>query len=253
MNRYFLGLVIAALASTVSAFGGTIIVNNDEWTLSNSGFASEGSANGTTFAQNAAQFLTGSASGAKIWIDSDNFGLTGSNLQTALGAYALTDTGSFSTFTLATLQGYQAVFLGGDVLTAAEESALISYVNGGGSVYVAAGTGSISGGAASEAAQWNAFLNSFGLNLASSFNGVSGNLPTGSTSPVLNGVSELYYNNGNSVSATGANAQIITQSGGQGLIGIYSPSTSSIPEPPTAFLAFAVLSAFGLSGAKRRS
>jgi hypothetical protein len=143
MNRYFAGLTIAALTSTVSVFAGTIIVNNDEWTLSNSGFASEGSANGTAFAQNAAQYLTGSASGAKVWIDSDNFGLNGSNLQTALSGYALTDTGTFSAFTLATLQGYQAVFLGGDALTAGEESALISYVNGGGSVYIAAGTGSI--------------------------------------------------------------------------------------------------------------
>jgi len=252
MNRYFAGLTIAALTSTVSVFAGTIIVNNDEWTLSNSGFASEGSANGTAFAQNAAQYLTGSASGAKVWIDSDNFGLNGSNLQTALSGYALTDTGTFSAFTLATLQGYQAVFLGGDALTAGEESALISYVNGGGSVYIAAGTGSI-GSSATEAAQWNAFLNSFGLTLATSYNGVSGNIPTASTSPILNGVSQLYYNNGNSVSVTGANAQIITQTSGQGLIGIYSPSTSSIPEPTTAFLALAVLGAFGLARAKGRS
>lgn len=241
MVRYLSALLLWPLVSITSSFAGTIIVDNDEWTLSNSGFSSEGAANGAAYAQNAAQFLTGSASGAKIWIDSDNFGLAGSNLKTALGAYTLTDTGSFSSFTLASLQGYKAVFLAGDDLTAVEESALISYVNGGGSIYIAAGTGTISGGAVGEAAQWNALLNSFSLNLASTYNGISGNFPTNSTSAILNGVTQLFYDNGNSVNVTGANAQIITQTGGQGLIGIYSAATTSVPEPVTSVFALGAL------------
>lgn len=246
-------LVICAFASAMNAFCGSIIVDNDEWTLSNAGFANEGAANGTTYAQNAAKFLTGSASGAKIWIDSDNFGLNGSNLQSALSAYTLTD-GGFSAFTLATLQGYQAVFLSGDTLTSAEESALISYVNGGGSVYIAAGTATVAGGAAGEASQWNAFLNSFDLNLATTYNGIGGNIATNSTSAVLSGVSQLYYNNGNTVNSTGANGQIITQTEGQGLIGIYSSSvTSPTPEPATALLIVSGLAGLGLYNIRRRS
>jgi len=255
MSRWASYLVISALVLTTSAFAGSIIVNNDEWSLSNAGFSSAGVANGTNFAQNAAQFLTGGPSGGttKIWIDSGNFGLAGSNLMSSLSAYSLTDTGSFSTFTLANLQGYSAVFLGGDNLTAAEESALVSYISGGGNVYIAAGTGSISGGSAGEAAQWNAVLNSFSLNLASTYNGISGNIATNSASPILNGVTQLYYDNGNSVSVTGANAQIITQTGGQGLIGVYSTSTSSAPEPSTAILIVAAFAGLGVFKARRRS
>lgn len=215
---------VIALVLTTSAFAGTVYVNNDEWPLSNSGFASEGATNGTNLAQDAALFLTGATSGAPIWIDSDNFGLTGSDLQTALSAYALTDTGTFTAFTLSTLENYSAVFLGGDDLTGAEETALIAYVNAGGGVYIAAGTGDITGGAAGEAAQWNTVLNTFSLNLAPVFNLVEGVFPTDSTSPVLNGVSQIFYDNGNSVNTTGPGAQIITSTGDNGLIGIYPRS-----------------------------
>jgi hypothetical protein len=237
-------IIISALALNASAFGGHIIAQNDEWATSNSGFSSEGAANGTNFAQNAALFLTGVSGGVNIWIDSDNFGLNQSSLQTALGAYTVTDSG-FSAFTLANLQNFSAVFLGGDNLTGAELAALTAYVNGGGGVYIAAGTAGITGGAAGEAAQWNTFLNGFQLNLASVYNGFSGNIPTNSSSPVLNGVTQLFYNNGNSVNATGPNAQIISSTQGQGLIGIFS-SASTVPEPSTMLLMAGALTALGL-------
>ncbi len=219
-----LNFLLCALASTVNAWGGgKIIVDNDEWTLSDSGFSSEGSSNGTAYAQNSARFLTGATARAKIWIDSDNFGLTGSSLRSALIAYRLIDNGTFSPFTLADLRQYDAVYLGGNDLTAAEEIALIVYVKAGGGLYVAAGTGNITGGGAGEAAQWNVVLNEFSLNLASSYNGVDGTFATNTLNPpVLRGVTQLFYDNGNSVSATGTNAEVITQTNGQGLIGIYS-------------------------------
>ncbi|MGA2198136.1 MAG: PEP-CTERM sorting domain-containing protein [Bryobacteraceae bacterium] len=251
-------LIVSALVMTASASAGSIIVNNDEWTLSNSGFSSAGATNVTNFAQNAALFLTGGPnSGAtKVWIDSDDFGLTGSDLSTALSAYNLTDSGSFSAFTLSTLEGYQAVFLGGDTLTSAEETALIAYVNAGGGVYVAAGTGNITtggGGAAGEAAQWNAFLNTFDLNLASTYNGFTGTFATDGTSPILNGVAQLFYDNGNTVNTTGSLAQIITDLNGAGLIGAYPGAPSSpVPEPSTVLLVTIAMAGVGLYGGKRR-
>ena len=253
MFRYTFQFLLCALATTASAFAGKIIVDNDEWTLSNSGFASAGYANATAYAQNAAQFLTGGPAGGttKIWIDSSNFGLNGSDLRTALGAYNLTDAG-FSTFTLFNLQSYQAVFLSGDNLTAGEESALVNYVRGGGSVYVAAGTGVISGGAAGEAAQWNAFLNPFSLDLATSYNGINGALAITGASPIFAGVSQLYYIHGNPVRATGLGAQIITSDpSGAGLIGTYSASTA--PEPSTILLAAGALAVLGFRKAKRQA
>jgi len=251
MTRATFRLIVGGLALAGSAFGGSIIVSNDEWSLSDTGFTQAGATNVTNFAQNAALFLTGASSGKSIWIDSSNFSLTEPDLKTALSSYTLTDTGSFSDFTLSTLEGYQAVFLAGNNLTAADITALINYVNAGGGVYVAAGTGAITGGAAGEAAQWNAFLNSFSLNLASSYNPFIGDFPTNSTSPVLNGVTQLYYFNGNSVNTTGPGAQIISLSSGQGLIGTFS-SAPSAPEPTTALLFGIGLAGLGLYRRKHR-
>ena len=53
---------------------------------------------------------------------------------------------------------------------AANNAVLIDYVNAGGNVYLAGGTGA--GGAAAEAAQWNTFLNYFGLGFEPSYNGI---------------------------------------------------------------------------------
>ncbi len=225
-------------------------MNNSEWALANTGFLVEGIANGTAYAQNAAQFLTGGPNGGttKIWIDSDHFGLNGSDLQSALSAYSLTDTG-FQDFTLPTLQNYSAIFLGGDTLTSTEEADLVSYINAGGSVYIMAGTDVIGNQtAAGEAAQWNAVLNPFSLTLASTYDNVDTNVPTPSTSPVLNGVSVLFNDGGNSVSATGPNAQVIAQYKGSGIIGTYS----SAPEPSTAFLILGALAGLPILSRRHR-
>lgn len=231
MRPVCLGLALSGVvaACCTSVYGGSIVVDNDEWTLSSAGFSSEGTANGTRYAQNAASFLTGGS--GSILIYSDNFGLNNSSLQSALttAGYSVTEDPTLSTpFTESSLSAYKAIFLGGDTLPSSDSSVLQTYVNDGGGVYIAAGTGDISGGAAGEAAQWNSFLNSYGLNLASPYNGIIGTIPVLSSSPVLAGVSQLYYNNGNTVSATGPGA-VITYDGSQGLIGTYTTS-SSVPD-----------------------
>ncbi len=234
-------------ACCTSAYGGGIVVNNDEWTLSDYGFGQEGAANGTAFAQNAAAFLTGGS--GSILIYSDNFGLNSASLQNALtsGGYSVTENPSVSTpFTATTLSGYKAIFLGGDALSAAEITDLQTYVNGGGGVYIAAGTASF-GGAATEAAQWNSFLNPYGLNLASQYNGVIGTIPVVSSSPVLAGVTGLYYDNGNDVSASGS-AQVIASSASDGLIGTYSSSPSVPDDTSTLLLAGVSMVLLGFGG-----
>lgn len=230
----------AAAACCASAYGGGIIVDNDEWTLSDTGFNSEGIANGTAYAQQAAAFLTGGS--GNILIYSDNFGLAGGDLHTALttGGYSVTEDPGLSTpFTVASLSAYKAVFLAGNVLPSDYASVLQAYVNGGGGVYIAAGTGDIG----NEGAYWTTFLSPFGLSTADPYNGIAGNIPVVSSSPILAGVTQLFYDNGDTVSATGS-AQVITYDGSAGLIGVY-PASSVPDDTSTLFLAGVSLALMG--------
>ena len=87
---------------------------------------------------------------------------------------------------------YDAIYLAGD---AADNLVLIDYVNAGGNVYLAGGTGD--GGAGPEAARWNLLLNTFGLNFGNSYNDVFGTYAMTSVHPLFVGMSGLYYNKGN--------------------------------------------------------
>jgi hypothetical protein len=244
-RRIGLACAGAALACCTAAYGGgTIVVDNDEWTLSDAGFSSEGAANGTAYAQNAAKFLTGGS--GSILIDSGNFGLAGGDLNTALttGGYTVTEDPS-TPFTLANLSAYKAVFLGGNTLPSDYVSVLSAYVNGGGGLYIAEGTGDIG----SEGAYWTSFLKNFGLSTSDPYNGIVGTVPVVSSSPVLAGVSQLFYDNGDTVSLSpltqiySGTAQVITYDGSDGLIATFS---SSVPDDTsTLFLAGLSLALLG--------
>jgi hypothetical protein len=243
MKRILFAISCALMLGT-SAFAGSIIVNSDEWPLSNTGYSTAGASNAGTFATNAASFLTGGS--GSILIYSNNGGLDQSNLQTSLtgAGYSVTeDTALATTFNLPTLSAYKAIFLGGDALTAGQLTVLSSYLAAGGGIYIAAGTGFTS--AAAEAAQWNVILNPNGLSLASVYNGISGNILVSSASPVLAGVTQLYYNDGNTVSSIGPGGTVITSEpqSGAGLIGISGGATT--PEPSTSALVAAGLFAAG--------
>src|SRR5882672_630001 len=71
----------AALFTPCAAAGGRIVVANDEWTLSNQGFAS--AANPTQFVENVADWFTGGAAGHFL-VRSGDFGLTGTSLASAM-------------------------------------------------------------------------------------------------------------------------------------------------------------------------
>lgn len=229
------------------AIAGRIVVTNDEWQTTNTGFA-ETPAGSRQLALNVAQWFSGSSNSGNFLVYSTNFSLDtaqATSLNTTLtgAGYSWTSYTSIPgfAFDLPTLLGFNGVFLA--LSPPANNSVLIDYVNAGGNVYVAAGTGV--GGPASEAAAWNSFLRSFGLQLdGSGYNGIGaagigGVVPIQNPfgHPVLNGVSSLYQNNGNSISYFGSNpeAKIIESLGNQGLYAVYDGVTAN-PEPGTLAL-----------------
>ena len=231
------------LAACVSAWAqpavaGRIVVANDEWTTTNTGFSNT-PAGSAQFATNVATFFTGGGSGSFLVV-SDNFGLD-LDLATALAAtmtgagHTWVDSEDIAgfTFDMATLQAYDGVFFA--LPPAVDQGVLTTYVNAGGNVFIEGGTGV--GGAAAEAAEWNTFLNAFGLTFGSSYNGISGNIAISSTHQVLSGVTALYQQNGSSISLLGANpnAQIIATSNGQGLYAVYD-DIAPVPEPASMLL-----------------
>ena len=246
-----LGLIACCLCMTVgvgTAWAGKIVVNHDEWTLSNTGFSSAPDA--AVFADNVARFFTGGGVG-NFHAFSGNFGLTGSSLATAMSNAGHTWTvGTGITFDLATLQTYDGIFLAGTT-AGVNTAVLTSYVQAGGNVYLAGGTGN--GGAVGEAAFWNPFLNSFGLGFGSPYNGVGGNLAIGGTHQIFNNVSTLYHNNGNPVLDTNLGdpgGQIVLSNNGKDLYGVYDSTV--VPLPAAAWMGLSLLGGVGVTGKLRR-
>jgi len=108
------------------------------------------------------------------------------------------------------------------------------------------GTGN--GGPDNEAAYSNPFLNVFGLNFASVYSLGNTNANTSAFAAqgpfgasLFTGVSQIYADNGNSISltapVTGWTTQLFTEPGGQGVFGAAAMSqVSMVPEPSTVAL-----------------
>lgn len=224
------GLALAALAAVTQANAvGRIVVNNDEWTLRDAGFVAPNDPD--VFALNVANWFAGGLGNFRSW--TTNSALGGTSLNATLTGAGHTWTHSIGgTFDLPTLMAYDGVFLAryaSDLPSATVAPVLTAYVNAGGNVYIAAGTGI--GGATGEADYWNAFLNNFGLGLVGgAYNGVVGNIAISSPHPIFAGVDHLYQNNGNDVvDLDGADPknQVLVSQGGHGLYAVYDP----VPEP----------------------
>lgn len=204
----------ACLATFQSARAGKIIVHHDEWPLSTTGFQQAPTM--TQFARNVATFFTGGGPG-RFLVRTTNFGLNNSDVSNAMtGAGHQWIVNGSTPFTLANFLTYDAVFLAG---TPVETQVLIDYVNAGGNVYVAGGTGLIN-----EPAVFDPFLNTFGLDYGPNYNGVGGEFSIGTPHPLFVGVQSMYHNNGNTVSdlVPGDSRQsIILTKDGKGLIGVY--------------------------------
>jgi len=244
-----LAVAVCALGMVTAASAGRIIANNDEWTLSNTGFSTAGAGPTTAFVQNVANYMNSNGGACNLLIYSNNFGFTESNFNTALTGAGCTVTTSTGTFNAATLSAFDGVFLGGQQFNY-NDAVLTAYINGGGSAYIAAGTASID-----DANAWDSFLHGFGLDFGPNYNGITGVIPTSGLAPLLTGVSQLYYNNGNTVSLFGANpnAQIVTfapsAAAPVGLIGVYN-NVQAVPEPAT--LALLGLGLAGFAASRRR-
>ncbi|HUL53425.1 MAG TPA: Ig-like domain-containing protein, partial [Opitutaceae bacterium] len=177
-----------------------IIINHDEWTLTEAGFAN--SADAGKFARNLAHWITGGKPGRFLAYTNCAAGsvaeaFTGPALRAALEADGHAwETSSTIPFTLDNLKPYDAVFLSANVV---DNQVLTDYVNAGGSVYISGGTKRSGQDADIEAGWYNAFLNRFGLGFGHPYNGVVGTLPVYSNHPIFAGVHQLYYANGNPV------------------------------------------------------
>jgi hypothetical protein len=193
---------------------GTVVVSNDEWQFSQFGFSQAPDA--ATFARNIADWFVQSTNIAKgtnlthgeFLVYSTNFGLrkdppNASPLCSTLEAAGhVCEWNTVMSFDHTMLQGYQGVFLAGKPLPV-DNTELIKYVENGGNVYLAGGTGFPPGefaDASEEAAAWKTFLNHFGLAFEdSAYNGVEGVIRITSSHPIFANVGSLYQNNGNDI------------------------------------------------------
>lgn len=225
---------LSELSPASVPLSGRIVVNHDEWTLSDVGFSQTG--NAAAFARNIAQWFTGGRPG-RFLAYSPNFGLQGSALATTLRNAGHTWTATINVpFTLGTLRQYDAVFLGG---YQADTTVLTQYVREGGNVYLMAGTGW--GGSAFEAAQWNPFLEAFGMRFAPVYNQIGGVMGGMTVHPVLSGVPSLFYDNGNSIvrlDSSDPHTAIIHAYSNQGLLAVFDgcPGASDCRQPPAECL-----------------
>lgn len=235
INRIWLILCVTMISLVVTrpALAGRIVVNNDEWAFTGTGYAQAGITNTDTLVRNIAAFLTGGS--GRILIYSSDHGVSEAEFLATLdnAGYQITrDQSGATSFDLATLSTFDAIYLGGSALYKDDE-VLKRYVNGGGSVFLVAGTGV--GGPVDEAARWNAFLNHFGLHLTPAYNQYTGTVGVIGNHVVFTGVNQIYYNNGNTITLTepgNPNASIIEVSdSGYGLFGVYEQV--STPEPQT--------------------
>lgn len=218
--------LIALLAAPAVAGSGRIVVNDDEWAFTDLGIALN--PEGALFALNVADWFTDGQPG-QFLVYSHHIGLASPALAQAMTAAGHTwdVTTVPNTIDLAVMQGYDAIWLGG---VPVDNAALTQYVQGGGNVYLMAGT-AWAPSAAAEAAYWNVFLTAFGLAYDTSYNGI-GNfpIPVAGTHPILAGVTGLYHSSGQTVidlDPADSAATILVDYMGVGIVAAYESPVAS--------------------------
>jgi len=241
LKRFSILIVLAvALFATPLFADGKVFVLNDEWVFSDNTW----DASAAQLTNNVVQYFGGS--GGSFYADSDDFGLTGSDLAAQMASQGITwgaGMAGFGAFTLANLEQYTAVFFSAEASSGYDASILTQYVEAGGDVLIEGGTGEMPNGAVGEADYWNPTLNDFGLQFATSYNNLVGNIPISSSNPLLAGVTSIYIGNGQDITyavPSDTDAQIIDTYGSDGLYAVTdlagSEFASSTPEPGTLLL-----------------
>ncbi len=232
------GIYGAVTFEIVTSTAGKIVVNNDEWALSDQGFPPAQDTDAAPFALNVADWFTDGEPGDFL-VYSTPFGLTtglaGTELATAMttAGHTWTVISTTTSFSLTALLQYDGIFLAGSQVddfkypppvVPPDTQLLIDYVEAGGNVYLAGGTDP--GGPASEAAQWNPFLNACGLEFEPSQNNIDGTLVFTSSHTIFAGVQRLFQRDGNSINRLNPSdpgAAILVQSeAGEGLYAVCS-------------------------------
>lgn len=232
-----LALVVGLTALGGSALAqGKVVVSHDEW-FTQSGYFN---ANEQQFVGNALGFF-GVGSGSNVLLYSSDSFLVNSGFVNFLTGKGINVTINGNA-NPATFGNYAAVFTEGNTNLGTTGSALAAYVNGGGNVFDIGGTGV--GGAAAEAAYNNTFLSYFGLTMAPTYNGITGNVPTsafGAQGPfggaLFTGVNSVYANNGNNVALSATPVSGVTsQVFYSGNAGVFAAAQSTVPEPSSLAL-----------------
>ena len=192
-----LAVVLAALAAVPSVSHaqqpGRIVVANDEWTIAPAGYAQP--SDGIAFALGIAAWFNGGQTGSFFaW---NHYAFNDGELGFAMEAVGHEWTvGSTNEVTLGFLQQYDGVFL---AAVSVDPQVLIDYVEGGGNVYIAAGTGAWIN-AIWEANAWNPFLEHFGLKLHDVWNTSNAtHLPVSEPHAVFAGVDHLWHDVGQGI------------------------------------------------------
>lgn len=243
LHLVFSTLILFTLVLPQTALAGRIILANDEWPTSNTGFAN--SPDVEIYVQNIANIFANGGAG-QFHAYSTNFSLTGSALANAMTSAGHTwSVGTGITFDLSTLSVYDGIFLAGNTV---DLNVLKEYVDAGGNVYLAGG---ITSNAALTANNWNPFLNQYGLDFASTISIGASNEPISSTHPIFENVTTLYQAGGQEVfdlDLTDLRNQVLEfNTAGRGLYAIYD---STVPIPPAVWLFGSGL--LGLVGIARR-
>jgi hypothetical protein len=224
------GFVTALVASAAAGQGGRIVAVNDEWILSDERFQNpEWGPSAAAFAQNVADYFTGGHPG-RFLVYSGNFGVTGDRLAAKMREVGHEWTVSRVTVGLVDLLQYDAVFLAHARLDdgqPVDQEMLAAYVNAGGNVYVAGGTGSDD--------DWNALLTPFGLRFdTGGYDGTSA-FPVRSGHPLFRGVSVLAPINGSDIRdlwwPRASQTVVLYAPAGSGVVAVRSG-----PEPRLALL-----------------
>jgi hypothetical protein len=254
--------LILLVTQAVALDAQRVFVAHDEWMTNNTYFTS--GSNERRLVNNALDWFGVGAGDRVLTWSGNQIGYINSPLPgviTGRGALYAQSTAAQSN-----LAQYKAIFVGG---FAVDNTALINYVLGGGNVFLMGGTctrlaagASCDTNAGQEAADWQAFLQRFGMGFASQYNGLQGNLSTSAFASqgalgaaLFTGVSTVYADNGNTVQTTigtpaGVTRQVFAVPGGPALFG--AAVATVVPEPSAVSLIVGGLGAIMVCIRRRR-